>query len=68
MPILIQLSANSRQGAMSRPFSDHSSDYHLAVLEGEMKHWPRGDQEAEAPVLGPGSGSSPAERRMPTVA
>lgn len=33
----------------------HSSDYHLAVIEGEMKHWARGEQEADAPVLGPGS-------------
>lgn len=33
----------------------HTSDYHLVVLEGKAKHWAKGEQEASAPVLGPGS-------------
>lgn len=33
----------------------HTSDYHLIILEGTMKHRPRGQSEASAPPLGPGS-------------
>lgn len=33
----------------------HTSDYHLVVLQGMMKHWVEGEKEAEAPPLGPGS-------------
>lgn len=33
----------------------HTSDYHLVLLEGTMKHWAEGDQEADAKPLGPGS-------------
>ncbi|MGH9753150.1 MAG: cupin domain-containing protein [Blastocatellia bacterium] len=33
----------------------HSSDYHLVLLEGTMKHWAEGEQEADAKPLGPGS-------------
>jgi quercetin dioxygenase-like cupin family protein len=33
----------------------HSSDYHLVVLEGTMKHTVPGQVEAEAPTLGRGS-------------
>ncbi len=37
------------------PLHTHSSDYHLAVIEGVMKHWIGGESEAAAPELGPGS-------------
>ncbi len=33
----------------------HSSDYHLTLLQGTMKHWSEGEQEADAKPLGPGS-------------
>jgi quercetin dioxygenase-like cupin family protein len=33
----------------------HSSDYHLVLLQGTMRHWAEGEQEAEAKPLGPGS-------------
>ena len=33
----------------------HSSDYHLVTLEGTMKHWTRGQSEADAKPLAPGS-------------
>lgn len=33
----------------------HTSDYHLTLLQGTMKHWAEGEQEAEAKPLGPGS-------------
>lgn len=33
----------------------HTSDYHLVVIEGRMKHWAAGEREAAAPALGPGS-------------
>jgi quercetin dioxygenase-like cupin family protein len=33
----------------------HSSDYHLVVLEGTMKHTVPGQAEADAPALGRGS-------------
>lgn len=33
----------------------HTSDYHLVLLEGTMKHWAEGEQEAAAKPLGPGS-------------
>lgn len=33
----------------------HTSDYHLVLLEGTMKHWAEGEAEAEAKPLGPGS-------------
>lgn len=33
----------------------HTSDYHLVVLQGMMKHWAKGGQEANAEPLGPGS-------------
>lgn len=33
----------------------HSSDYHLVVLEGTMKHTVPGEVEADAPALGRGS-------------
>ncbi len=37
------------------PLHTHSSDYHLAVIEGTMKHWVDGESETAAPALGPGS-------------
>jgi len=37
------------------PLHVHSSDYDLVVISGEMKHWERGQSEAQAAVLGPGS-------------
>jgi hypothetical protein len=33
----------------------HSSDYHLVVIEGTMKHWDEVGQESTARPLGPGS-------------
>ncbi len=33
----------------------HSSDYRLVIIEGRMKHWAKGQSEAEAEPLGPGS-------------
>jgi quercetin dioxygenase-like cupin family protein len=33
----------------------HTSDYHLVLLEGTMKHWTEGMQESEAKPLGAGS-------------
>jgi len=33
----------------------HSSDYHLVVIEGDMKHWAQGESSDTAPELGPGS-------------
>jgi len=36
------------------PFHTHSSAYHLAVIEGAMKHWVEGESEAKAPELGAG--------------
>jgi hypothetical protein len=42
-----------RRGSI--PLHAHSSDYHLVVLEGTMKHWDHEDTEATAPALGPGS-------------
>lgn len=37
------------------PLHYHSSDYHLALLQGEMKHWAEGAHAEEAAVLRPGS-------------
>jgi quercetin dioxygenase-like cupin family protein len=37
------------------PLHWHTSDYHLVVLQGRMKHWGEGETEALAPELGPGS-------------
>jgi quercetin dioxygenase-like cupin family protein len=33
----------------------HSADYHLVLLQGTMKHWAEGEQEADAKLLRPGS-------------
>jgi quercetin dioxygenase-like cupin family protein len=33
----------------------HTSDYHLTLLQGTMKHWAEGESEADAKPLGPGS-------------
>ena len=33
----------------------HTSDYHLVLLQGTMKHWAQGAQEPDAKPLGPGS-------------
>lgn len=33
----------------------HSSSYHLMLLEGRMKHWAAGENEADAQPLEPGS-------------
>jgi quercetin dioxygenase-like cupin family protein len=33
----------------------HTSDYHLVLLQGTMKHWAGGEQEADAKLLSPGS-------------
>jgi quercetin dioxygenase-like cupin family protein len=39
----------------SIPMHMHSSDYHLVVLEGTLKHWDPEESEETAPPLGPGS-------------
>lgn len=33
----------------------HSSDYHLVMLKGTMKHWGEGEKEVDAKPLNPGS-------------
>jgi hypothetical protein len=33
----------------------HSSDYHLVLLQGTMKHWAEGEQVGDVKTLGPGS-------------
>jgi quercetin dioxygenase-like cupin family protein len=33
----------------------HTSDYHLMVLQGTMKHWAEGEREEDAKPLGPGT-------------
>jgi len=33
----------------------HSTDYHLAVIQGTMKHWTEGEREEDAKPLEPGS-------------
>lgn len=33
----------------------HSSNYHLVLLKGVMKHWSAGESEAGVKPLGPGS-------------
>jgi quercetin dioxygenase-like cupin family protein len=42
-----------KRGAL--PLHTHTSDYHLVVLRGKMKHWGVGQTEADAKPLGPGS-------------
>ena len=37
------------------PMHSHSSDYQAVVVQGTMKHWAKGESEAQAPRLGPGS-------------
>lgn len=37
------------------PLHTHTSDYHLVILQGVMKHWGAGETEDQAKPLGPGS-------------
>lgn len=37
------------------PLHTHTADYDLVVIEGRMRHWGRGQKEADTPELGPGS-------------
>jgi hypothetical protein len=37
------------------PMHSHSADYQAVVIQGAMKHWAKGEDEAQAPRLGPGS-------------
>lgn len=37
------------------PMHSHSADYQAVVVKGTMKHWAKGEDEAKAPRLGPGS-------------
>ena len=37
------------------PMHSHSADYQATVIRGTMKHWAKGESEAAAPRLGPGS-------------
>lgn len=39
----------------SNPLHIHTSDYHLVLVQGSMKHWAEGEQEADAKELGPGA-------------
>jgi quercetin dioxygenase-like cupin family protein len=39
----------------SNPLHTHTADYHMVVLSGIMKHWGRGQSEADAETLKPGS-------------
>jgi quercetin dioxygenase-like cupin family protein len=39
----------------SNPLHLHTSDYHLVIVQGTMKRWVEGEQEASAKPLGPGS-------------
>jgi quercetin dioxygenase-like cupin family protein len=39
----------------SVPMHIHTSDYHLVVIEGTMKHWGVGEKESDAKALRPGS-------------
>ena len=43
----------SRKGAF--PLHSHSSDYHLVVLRGTVKHWEDGSTEDQVQPLAPGS-------------
>lgn len=36
------------------PLHVHTADYHLVIIEGELKHWGEGETEATAKTLGPG--------------
>jgi quercetin dioxygenase-like cupin family protein len=38
----------------SNPLHIHTSDYHLVLVQGSMKHWEEGEQEADVTELGPG--------------
>ena len=38
-----------------QPMHTHSSDYHLVVLQGVVKHWSADETESDAKPLGPGS-------------
>jgi len=42
-----------KKGASSLHY--HSSDYHLSLLQGTMKHWAEGQREENAKPLEPGS-------------
>lgn len=42
-----------RKGVSSLHY--HSSDYHLALFQGTMKHWVEGEREEDAKPLEPGS-------------
>jgi quercetin dioxygenase-like cupin family protein len=43
------------KNGFATPMHIHSSDYHLVVLQGSMKHWHADQTEADAKPLGPGS-------------
>jgi hypothetical protein len=46
----------------------HSSDYHLVLLQGTMRHWAEGEQRRVRSRWVPEvSGSNPAIRRMATL-
>ena len=42
-----------RKGAL--PMHWHSSDYEAVVVQGRVKHWAQGEDEARSPILAPGS-------------
>lgn len=44
-----------KMGKGATPLHIHSSDYHLIVIEGTMKHWVQGESEGQARAIGPGS-------------
>jgi len=37
------------------PMHSHTADYQAVVIRGTMQHWAKGEDEAAAPRLGPGS-------------
>jgi quercetin dioxygenase-like cupin family protein len=37
------------------PMHSHTADYQAVVIRGTMKHWAKGENQADAPRLGPGS-------------
>jgi Domain of unknown function (DUF4437) len=49
------ISAFIRMSKGELPMHAHSADYQAVVIRGTMKHWAKGEIEAQASRLGPGS-------------
>jgi hypothetical protein len=54
-PAKTAISALIRMKKSVLPMHSHTSDYQAVVIQGTMKHWAKGESEAQAPRLGPGS-------------